>query len=55
MTGHYLQYVVRKDRSVTLRDYVGFFQCAGNIGEEIRKKSKNDKRLACMSDGSEDI
>ena len=55
MTGHCLHYVVRKDRSVTLRDYVDFFQCAGNIAEEIRKKRKNDKRLACTSDGSEDI
>jgi len=55
VTGHYVHYVVPNERSATLRDYVGFLQCAGNIAEEIRKKSQNDERLACASDNSEDM
>ena len=55
MTGHYVHHVVWNESTVTLRDCVGFFQYAGNIAEEIRRKRQNDKRLAFASDDNEDI
>lgn len=55
MSGHYVEYGVRNESSVTLHDYVDLLRDAGKIAEEIRKKGKNDKRLACACDYSEDL